>query len=171
MEANLRCTFCLSQCTSSGGIGLPANVGSSDYLSGVTGQTLSSAGLYAGSGVASGGSTAAAGALGGLQGTPGLGGAFGGGQPVDITDLPGTTGAINTAGGDIKSGSSAIQSGAQNAVTGLAGTLTSAVNSLESYTSSAFVTVAIVATGAIVMAFGLGLFNKKSFQIPIIGKA
>jgi hypothetical protein len=180
-----------SEYANSGGIGL-GDIGTADDFSGVTPQALSSAGLYAGSGVASGAassgssllgssvtinpaggaSTAVAGALGGTQGTPGLGGAFGGGAPVDITDLPGTTSAINTAGGDITKGSSSIQSGAQNAATGIAGTIASTVNSIETFTSNAFVVVALVAVGALFLAFGLGMFGKRAgLPIPNIADA
>lgn len=122
-------------------------------------------------------SAAATGALGNDQGTPNLGGGVsntsgqaipasstqnlgaGGGQPVNITDLPGLDTTVKGAG-------SAIQSGAQNAATGLTGTLASAVNSLEDYTNSAFVIFALVVVGAILLAYGLGLF-KHGLAIPI----
>jgi hypothetical protein len=49
-------------------------------------------------------------------------------------------------------------------VSNLANTAASAINSLETYTSTTFVAVAIAIMGIIFVAFGLGLFGKKQVQ-------
>jgi hypothetical protein len=78
----------------------------------------------------------------------------GGGLPVNLTDetqLP----------QDVKGAGSAIQTGAQNAATGIAGTLASLINSIEQYTTSAFVMFALVVLGVIFISYGLRLFGNR----------
>ncbi len=101
----------------------------------------------------------------GLQGTPSLSGgatngaignplSSGGGQPVNITDLPG----LDTS---VTSGASTVQSGLTGAAATVANTFASGLNALQTYTSSLFVVVALVVLGVIFIAFGLGLFGKR----------
>ncbi len=54
-----------------------------------------------------------------------------------------------------------MQTGAQNAAAAVAGTLASTINSIEQYTSSAFVIAALVVVGVIFVAYGLGLFKAR----------
>jgi hypothetical protein len=87
-----------------------------------------------------------------------------GGAPVNITDLPGADSAITSAGNSVKTGATTVGSDVTSGVSNLANTAASAINSLETYTSTTFVAVAIAIMGIIFVAFGLGLFGKKQVQ-------
>jgi hypothetical protein len=95
----------------------------------------------------------------GIQGSVGtVAGA--GGAPVGITDLPGADTAITGAGKSVQSGAGTVGSDITSGVGGHTGTAASAISSLETYTSSAFVGIALVVMGIIFIAFGLGVFGK-----------
>lgn len=109
-------------------------------------------------------------ALGNDQGTPSLGGgASTSALPTGSagSPLPGqqNTGEASIAGQAVQSGlgtaGKAVQTGAQNAAAAVAGTLASTINSIEQYTSSAFVIAALVVVGVIFVAYGLGLFKAR----------
>jgi Phage tail lysozyme len=118
---------------------------------GATGSTLAASGTSAASGA-----TAATGSTGSTAAT----GA--GGTPVNITDLPAADTAIKGAGSNVQSGLGNVSTGVTGAANAVAGTAASTINSLESYTSNAFVVVALAVMGIIFIAFGLGLFGKRS---------
>jgi hypothetical protein len=95
----------------------------------------------------------------GIQGSVGtVAGA--GGAPVNITNLPGADTAITGAGKAAQSGAGTVGGDITSGVGSLTGTAASAISSLETYTSSAFVVIALVVLGAIFIAFVLGLFGK-----------
>jgi hypothetical protein len=98
-------------------------------------------------------STSATGAASGVAGA--------GGTPVNITDLPGADTAITGAGKAVQAGAGTIGSDVTSAAGGITGTAASAINSLEMYTSSTFVVVAIAIMGIVFVAFGLGFFKPK----------
>jgi Phage tail lysozyme len=135
-----------SQYASSGGIGLGSNVGGSDYLSGVTGSTLSNAGLYASAGTTAGT----------LTGASGLG-SVGGGVAIDLTD---PTNVASTAGGDVQKGLGTVGTAATSSTNSIDSYLSSAINSLEKSFGEAFLMIALVVMGIVLVAFGLGLFGK-----------
>lgn len=91
-----------------------------------------------------------------------------GAQGQTGTPLPGqqNTGEASVAGQAVQKGLGTAGTDVQQASAGITGTLTSAVLSLETYTSEAFVVIAIVAVGAILIAYGLGLF-KHNIPIPV----
>jgi hypothetical protein len=132
--------------TSSGGIGLGDVGGSGDYLSGVTGSTLSGAGLYGAAGTTAGT----------LSGAGGLG-SVGGGVAVDLTD---PTGVASQAGSSVQKGLGTVGSDATSSTNSLDSYAASAVNSLEQSFGEAFLMIALVVMGIILVAFGLGLFGK-----------
>lgn len=96
----------------------------------------------------------------GTQGSVGTIGA-GGGIAVDLTDESGLPSSVSGAGTAAKSGLTTAGSDVQSAAGGIVGTLASTINSAETYTSRAFVMIALVVMGAIFVAFGLGLFGKR----------
>jgi hypothetical protein len=105
----------------------------------------------------------------GAVGTQGTVGTIGAGTPVDITDLSGLDTDVTGAGKAVQSGATTIGSDTTTAASGLTGTLASAVNSLETYTSSTFVVVALVVMGVIFVAFGLGMFGKQQIAKRVTG--
>ena len=105
------------------------------------------------------------------QGTPNLGGGITSpqlptGQQGQV--LPGqqNTGEASIAGQAVQKGLGQAGTDVQQAAGGIAGTLTSAILSLETYTSEVFVVVAIVVVGVILIAYGLGLF-KHGIPVPV----
>jgi hypothetical protein len=95
----------------------------------------------------------------GMQGSVGtVAGA--GSAPVGITDLPGADTPITGAGKSVQSGVGTVGGDITSGVGGLTGTAASAISSLETYTYSAFVGIALVVMGIIFIAFGLGVFGK-----------
>jgi hypothetical protein len=97
----------------------------------------------------------------GTAGTAATGVAGAGGAPINITDLPGADTAITGAGKAIQSGAGTIGSDVTSAAGGITGTIASTINSLETYTSSTFVVVALAVLGIVFVAFGLGFFKPK----------
>ena len=97
---------------------------------------------------------------GGTVGTQGTAGTFGGGAPIDITDLPGADTAIKGAG-------TAVQGGLTGAANAVAGTFANGLNALQTYTSEAFVYIALIILGVIFVAFGLSMFGKREDIIPV----
>jgi hypothetical protein len=87
-----------------------------------------------------------------------------GGAPVTITNLPGADTAITSAGNSVKTGATTVGSDVTSSAGTIANTAASAISSLETYTSTTFVAVAIAIMGIIFVAFGLGLFGKKQIQ-------
>lgn len=85
-------------------------------------------------------------------------GIAGGGIAVDLTDPANV--AIN-AGKDIQAGAGTVGKDVQTSAGGIAGTAASILNSFETYTSRAFVVIALVLLGALFIAFGLGMFGKR----------
>lgn len=105
-------------------------------------------------------------ALGNDQGTPNLGGGLNtgaggiaGGQPVDITDLPGLDTSVSGAGKAVQQGATTAGSDVQTAAGGIAGTAAGITNALSGYASNALVVVALVLLGLVFVAFGLGMFK------------
>jgi Phage tail lysozyme len=96
-----------------------------------------------------------------LTGAAGGATAGAGGTPITITDLPATDTAITGAGKAVQAGAGTIGSDVTSAAGGITGTAASAINSLEMYTSSTFVVVAIAIMGIVFVAFGLGFFKPK----------
>lgn len=107
----------------------------------------------------------------GMSGVPGTGVGqdgttfqSGGGAPETVTN-------ISQAGGDagksIQSGLGTAGTDVENAAGGIAGTLASIGNAVQSYTTSAFVMLALVVLGIIFVAFGLGMFGKRANILPI----
>jgi len=96
---------------------------------------------------ASGAGTAAAGA---------------GGIAVNLTDETGLPSSVSGAGTAAKAGLTTAGGDVQTAAGGLAGTGASIINSAETYTSRAFVMIALVVMGAIFVAFGLSIFGKRA---------
>jgi hypothetical protein len=142
--------------------GNPLGFGTSGATDGITGSnpaTGSSASTFAGSPADLTGISSA-----GAVGTQGTVGTIGAGAPVDITDLSGLDSSVSGAGKAVQTGAGTIGSDTTTAASGLTGTLASAVNSLETYTSSTFVVVALAVMGIIFIAFGLGLFGKHPVQ-------
>jgi hypothetical protein len=72
-------------------------------------------------------------------------------------------GDVQSAGAQKAAGT--VAAGETGAAGVVSGTLASAVASAETFLGKAFVVVALVVLGAILVAFGLGLFNKK--MVPI----
>jgi hypothetical protein len=121
--------------------------------------------LFDNSSVASPASVASTGAGVASGASSGAGAAAGaGGMPITITDLPGADTAITGAGTAVQKGATTAGSDVQTAAGGIAGTLASIINSVETFTSSAFVMVALVVLGAIFIAFGLGIFGKRQLE-------
>jgi hypothetical protein len=87
-----------------------------------------------------------------------------GGTPVNITDLSGLDSSVSGAGKAVQSGAGTIGGDVTSAAGGITGTIASAISSLEQYTSSTFVVVALVVMGIIFVAFGLGLFGKNKVE-------
>lgn len=90
-----------------------------------------------------------------------LGGAAGGGIPINLTDEGQLPSSVSGAGTAAKAGLTTAGSDVQTAAGGLAGTAASIINSAEAYTSKAIVVIALVLMGAIFVALGLGLFGKR----------
>ena len=129
------------------------NLTDSDFA-GLTDADIMGTGSSAGTALGQGGigSDAVAGGTAGTTGTP----------------LPGqqNTGEASIAGGAVQKGLGTAGTDVENAAGGIAGTLASTINSIEQYTSSAFVIAALVVLGAIMLAYGLGLF-KHGVSIPV----
>jgi Phage tail lysozyme len=87
-----------------------------------------------------------------------------GGTPVNITDLSGLDSSVSGAGKAVQSGAGTIGGDVTSAAGGITGTVASAISSLEQYTSSTFVVVALSVMGIIFVAFGLGLFGKNKVE-------
>jgi Cell Wall Hydrolase len=95
----------------------------------------------------------------------GVGAAAGaGGIAVNLTDESQLPSSISGAGKAVQQGAGTIGSSVTGAASSAEGTLASAISSLENYTSSAFVVVALVVMGVVFVAFGLGLFGKRAVQ-------
>jgi hypothetical protein len=84
-----------------------------------------------------------------------------GGTPVNITDLTGLDTSVTGAGKAVQTGAGTIGSSVTGAAGTVTGTAASAINSLETYTSSTFVVVALAIMGIVFVAFGLGFFKPK----------
>jgi Phage tail lysozyme len=97
----------------------------------------------------------------GTAGTAATGVAGAGGAPIDVTDLPGLDTSITGAGKAVQTGAGTIGSDVTSAAGGITGTIASTINSLETYTSSTFVAVALAILGIVFVAFGLGFFKPK----------
>jgi hypothetical protein len=93
--------------------------------------------------------------------TAATGAAGAGGLAVTVTDLPGLDSSVTGAGKAVQTGAGTIGSSVTGAAGTVTGTVASAINSLETYTSSTFVAVAIAIMGIIFVAFGLGFFKPK----------
>jgi hypothetical protein len=116
------------------------------------------------------GPTSSAATTAGTSATSAATGAAGaGGTPINITDLPGADTAIKGAGSSVQSGLSGVATGVTGAANAVAGTAASVINSFESFTSNAFVVIALVVMGVIFVAFGLGMFGKRQgLPIPAV---
>lgn len=136
---------------------------------------LSDSDVWGGSSTVPGSVTNTGGAL---QGTPNLGGGVsqtgtnaatptnagqslgaGGGQPVNITDLPGLDTSVTGAGSAVQQGATTAGTDVETAAGGIAGTAASIFNNLQGYASGAVVVIALVILGLIFVAFGLGMFK------------
>jgi Cell Wall Hydrolase len=150
-----------------GGSTLPGGDSLSDIPGGsddtITGTATGSAGTADFGDLSDDAFDGSTGAVGGTatsaSGIPGVGGAS-----VNITDLPGADTAITGAGTAVQQGATTAGGDILTGTGNIASTAASAINSLESYTSTTFVAVAIAIMGIIFVAFGLGLFGKKQVQ-------
>jgi hypothetical protein len=95
----------------------------------------------------------------GTIGTQGTAGTIGGGQPVNITDLPGLDTAVTGAGTAAQKGATQADSDVQAAAGGIVQTAASIFNSAQSYASGAVVVLGLCAMGLVFVAFGLGMFK------------
>jgi hypothetical protein len=76
---------------------------------------------------------------------------------------------VTKAGTEVQAGATAAGSDIEKAAGGIAGTAASIFNSLETYTSSAFVVIALSVFGLIFVAFGLSMFGKRAgIELPSI---
>jgi hypothetical protein len=91
-----------------------------------------------------------------LTGASGLG-SVGGGVAVDLTD---PTNVASTAGGDVQKGLGTVGSAATSSTNSIDSYVSSAINSLEQSFGEAFLMIALVVMGIVLVAFGLGLFGK-----------